>query len=422
MRSSIEKNLAAAKAKVRLEAVMAEVTAEMKSYFNQRNIRSGMTAESRDNANRKLMEDTFTQLKEKVKALNSDVALASLVKSGIAKAIETGDGDEFENTLTNSEIGTDVVSPSQMKELKVAFSSEVASGELHGIVRPDLTAVAATNGLTVETIGPYSALTIREEPIANSMESIASREGAPSFLQIMYSLNRDGEPVKPKFSPLRTFDFEGTTLYVSWKIDDTAAFIPTLDEVRVEVVKAVRTKEAREKAIAAAKEIAEKASKSPDRPLADFVPEQNRESLLNDKIPPFQWMQRTFSPRMQQMLLQFSQMGQQMPQIQPDSATIGNVPELNNVGEVFMKAVFFTPAKQSTTALNEDGTVVYVIRTSKFSPALDSLHEQFRQPGVRDNRVLSMIGGSDRSAILDGFIKSVDEQADFINYTTGSDQ
>ena len=70
----------------------------------------------------------------------------------------------------------------------------------------------------------------------------------------MFTLTPNGDPIQPILSPLRTNDFVGTQ-YVSWKTADKAAFVPTLGEVRQEVEKAVRMKQARELAIEAAKGI-----------------------------------------------------------------------------------------------------------------------------------------------------------------------
>ena len=181
-------------------------------------------------------------------------------------------------------------------------------------------------------------------------------------------------------------------------------------------------KQARELAIEAAKGIAAKASESPDKPLSDFVSENK--ALLNNDIPPFQWMEGTFQGQPMSQLLKnmpaVAAMGN--PSRFADGVTIGNVPELNNVGEDFMKAVFTADAKTSTTALNQDGTVVYVVRPTEFTPSLDILREQFKQPENRNSRVVSMVSGGDRTAILNDFFKLVDEEAGYVNYTVEASQ
>jgi hypothetical protein len=117
------------------------------------------------------------------------------------------------------------------------------------------------------------------------------------------------------------------------------------------------------------------------------------------------------------MMQILSQLGGQIPPgISPDSATIGNVPDLDNVGEDFMKAVFTTPVNQAKTAVNRNGTVVYVVQPTEFMPSADILHEQFKQPQIRNAQVVQMLSGGDNAAVLNGFFESVDKDAGYTNY------
>ena len=294
------------------------------------------------------------------------------------------------------------------------------SAEKMEIKEPNLDALAKRYGLTYEEIGPHDALDIREEPISNSQVAGAGfMQQSPSFVQLMYTLARSGEPEKPLYSPLRTSapdlaNFALSKQYVSWKIEDKEAYIPTLDEVRDEVVSAWRMTKARELATEAATKIADAVNASAEATLADSVPEDKKKDFLNESLPAFQWMDPSFSPRMMQILSQLG--GQIPPGISPDSATIGNVPDLDNVGEDFMKAVFTTPVNQAKTAVNRNGTVVYVVQPTEFMPSADILHEQFKQPQIRNAQVVQMLSGGDNAAVLNGFFESVDKDAGYTNY------
>ena len=281
--------------------------------------------------------------------------------------------------------------------------------------KPDLAALAASYGLTFETIGFHDAFTIRDEPVADSQVAGGLQMQGPSFVQVMYTLTPSGDPEKPLYSPLLTSAFVVETpaiskQYISWKIEEKAAYIPTIDEVRTEVVNSWRTIKAGELASKAATKIATELNESPEKTLAELVPEDKKKEFLNESLPAFQWMNPTFSQRkMQALRMQLTQ------DFLPDSATIGNVPELDNVGEGFMKAVFTASLNQAATAMNESGTAVYVVQPTQFTPSVNVLREQFKLPRSRNDVVVQMLSGNDNAAILNGFFESVDEEAGYVN-------
>ena len=81
-----------------------------------------------------------------------------------------------------------------------------------------------------------------------------------------------------------------------------------------------------------------------------------------------------------------------------------------------MKAVFTASVNQATTAVNRTGTVVYVVQPTEFTPSIEVLHEQFKQPQNRSSQVVQMLSGGDNAAVLNGFFESVDEDAGYKNY------
>jgi hypothetical protein len=397
---------------------MSQIVAQMRLYFSERSIASGMGAESRDKVGNDVKAKVLAKIEESVPAVKNDAAIASLVSASLATAIKTGNGTEFKETILGDSLNESQFTNQQRNEVQKAFDAEVANGSLRGKIRPDLAGLASQYGLTFETIGPYDAVTIGEEPIASSTEvNVGMNQQAPSFTQMMFTLTPSGEPYQPTFSPLSTRDFNGNQ-YTSWKIDDKQAFIPTLGEARDEVVNAWRTIEARKLALAAANEIVEQAEKTPEKTLADLVPEARRQDFLNNSIEPFPWMEATFRGMPLSGMPQLAAMGMRFA----DGYTIGNVSALNNVGEEFMESVFATSVNGTATAVNRDGTVVYVVRPTAFIPAMDILQEQFKQPANRETQVLQMLSGGDNNGILEGFFKSVDDSAGYVNYTNDGNQ
>lgn len=257
---------------------------------------------------------------------------------------------------------------------------------------PDLKAMAEKHGFTFESIGPYDSVTIADEPIAESFE-VGSQFGrrGPGFSVMMFGFNNGRNQLPPQqlFSPLRTADDPAGKIYVSWKIAETEAYTPTLDEVRDEVVMAIRMKEARELAKAHADELAKQAAAS-DKPLKDLIPEDKQDNLKSD-LGPFSWMDS------------FGFQG----------ASIGNVPQLDSVGSEFMKAVFTTDLNEYAAALNEPGRVVYVVQPTEFTPSVDELRQQFKQP---TNRMMATFVGNDAGAIINGFYEAIDEQTGYKSF------
>jgi hypothetical protein len=259
--------------------------------------------------------------------------------------------------------------------------------------RPNLAELAAEYGLQHEVIGPYDAVTIRDEPIADSMEPGSQFAGqSASFVQMMFSQDeRSGEPTQPLFSPVRTSDAPAGKQYVAWKVDETAAYTPSLEQVRDEVILAIRTAEARRLAREAAEAIVEEASKG-DKSLKDVVPTDKLENYDED-LGPFTWMNS------------FGFAG----------ATIGNVPKLDSVGDEFMKAVFESEPGELKVAQNEPGRVIYVVEPTNFEPSLDALRQQFKQP---TNRIMAMLLGNGAGPILNDYFEQLDENAKFRDLTT----
>src|SRR5690606_24858344 len=187
------------------------------------------------------------------------------------------------------------------------------------------------------------------------------------------------------FSPVRTEDPQARVSYVAWKIDERAASIPTLEETRDEVILAIRTAEARKLARAEAEKLAKDFNTS-DQPVRQLIPE-DRSSLFFESVGPFSWM-NSFGFGMQPFM--------------------GNVPELDNVGEAFMRQVFTSELDQWGVAPNSPETVFYVVRPTEFSPSTDELHQRFSQLIQRFQA--STLAVEEVLQIRDGFYQALDKR------------
>ncbi len=269
------------------------------------------------------------------------------------------------------------------------YKSNLAVGKkVDPPARPDFAKLAGELGLTFATIGPHSEVTISEEPVADSFEvgTEFGRRG-PSFTIMMYGFDNGQTQLamQPLFSPVRSADDQSGKVYVSWKTEETEAYTPTLDEVRDEVVMAIRMEKARELATQAAAEIVTKANAG--TPLSELIPEEKM-SNLNENLGPFTWMDS------------FGFQG----------ATIGNVPQLDSVGHEFMKAVFTTDESKFASAPNGPGRVVYVVQPTKFEPSTEELRRQFKQPV---NRMMARMVATDIGDIRQGYYESLDKSTGF---------
>lgn len=276
-------------------------------------------------------------------------------------------------------------------ELAIHQSNLTIGQESQEPKRPDLKSLADKLGMTFESIGPFNRNSIQEEPIASSFE-VGSQFGrrGPGFPLMMYGFSGGQTEINPQplFAAIRTADDQQGKIYVSWKVDETEARTPTLDEAREDVIMAIRMQEARELAKQAAQKVADAAAESGD--LAAEVPEDQKSNFY-EGLGPFTWMNS------------FGFQG----------ATMGNVPELDSVGNEFMRATFTTEIEKLAVAPNEPQRVFYVIQPTKFEPTIEELQEQFKQPV---NRMMARMVATDLNQVLGGFYESVDEKAGFESF------
>ncbi len=255
--------------------------------------------------------------------------------------------------------------------------------------RPNLKALAEELGLSYRKIGPFDPVALADEPIANSVEesTALTQRGVP-FAAMMFGV--EGQVIKQElFTPATTVDLESQRTYLSWKTEEKEAYTPELDEVRDEVVAAIRFAQARELAKQAAEAMAETANGGTS--LQELVPEDRQENYFKD-LGPFSWLN----------MVGFG------------SFTIGNIPELDSIDEDFMKTVFNADGAKHVVAPNGPKRVYYVIKRTSLQPATSDLRAIFSQ---QSERIMAMFM-SDGTAgkVQQGFFETIDEKTGFEQY------
>ncbi|TWU26246.1 hypothetical protein Pla52o_00990 [Novipirellula galeiformis] len=270
-------------------------------------------------------------------------------------------------------------------------SSDKRNGlEVEELAPFDLKKLGESFGFRYQKIGSNTEFSIEAEPIAQSLE-VGSQQlsRGPSFTSFMYGGQTQMGPVPRQllYSPLRTVDDRGGKTYISWKTGEQKAYTPKLEEVRDEVIAAIRFREARKLALEAAVELADKANKD-GLELSELVPAENKDDVQSG-LGPFSWMDS------------FGFQG----------ASIGNVPELNSVGQEFMKAVFTSEVGEYAVAMNLPESVVYVAKPTNFQPSMDDLKALFQNP--RERMMAMLAGGGSTNEVVQGFYEAVDKRTDF---------
>ncbi|QDV46572.1 hypothetical protein Enr13x_64810 [Stieleria neptunia] len=255
--------------------------------------------------------------------------------------------------------------------------------------RPNLKALADELGLSYRKIGPFDPVSLADEPIANSVEesTALTQRGVP-FAAMMFGV--EGQVIKQEpFTPATSVDLESQRTYLSWKTEEKEAYTPELDEVRDEVVAAIRFAQARELAKQAAEAMAETANGGGS--LEELVPEDRQENYFKD-LGPFSWLN----------MVGFG------------SFTIGNIPELDSIDEDFMKTVFNADGAKHVVAPNGPKRVYYVVKRTSLQPATSDLRAIFSQ---QSERIMAMFMSDGTAAkVQQGFFNAIDEETGFEQY------
>ncbi len=213
----------------------------------------------------------------------------------------------------------------------------------------DLTPIAQKNGLVYQKTDPASMLELRDTPIGASVR--LDQGNVPFFYSIF---GRDVE----LYQPIATYDLDNNR-YLAMKTQDIPGKVPTLDEVRDEVVRAWKLREAGKLALAKAEELAKKAQDGGGL-LTDVT--AGDASLQVKKSDPFAFFTiGTVSRDTQQV--------QSFRLSEPDGIVAA--------GPEFMEKVFDLGDGEVAAAPNHDQSVVYVVRIAEHLNSAPELQQAF---------------------------------------------
>ena len=271
------------------------------------------------------------------------------------------------------------------KTMRTYFNARAIAGEkaAKDVVRPDLNALAEKLGMKHVVTGMMNAREIQKAQTISLSSGVGSgMQRGDEFVQAMYV-------ARPQlFTPIRTVDDQAQISYIAWKSEEKAEFIPELKDVREEVVTAIRMAEARSLAQAEAEKKAKEFADS-DKPIKELIPTE-RSSMYFESLGPFSWMNSLgFGMR----------------------AFMGNVRELDRVGESFMREVFTSDRGKWGVAANMPETVYYVVRPTEFSPSTDELHQRFTQLSQRMQTMSLAV--EEAIKIRDGHYETLDRRTGF---------
>jgi hypothetical protein len=237
---------------------------------------------------------------------------------------------------------------------------------------PDVKALAKENGLTDDSTKLVDVLEFAEYDIGKAEQTyyqiqrrpdgtIMPREqkvrlvadafgnGVPLFQAKRFPGRKTG----PGMFPAGNAD----TQYVYWKTKDREEYVPELDEIRDEVVKAWKFDKARELARQAAEKQAEKARKSGVSLASEFGEDKVIET---DAF-------RYFDP------LSVGNAREGLGRLQ-----VSTIDGVDGVGDDFMRTVFDHTAGDVCVTLNEPETTAYVVRLKTDRPNDEVLRDRFK--------------------------------------------
>ena len=192
-----------------------------------------------------------------------------------------------------------------------------------------------------------------------------------------------------------SFPMPPDNLFLFWRTEEQPERVPELDEVRDEVVRAWKMKQAlplaQEKAVALAKQAADATGES----LADVLPESAKTVIRTTQ---FSWMTRGSMP---------GGAGGR-PMLSPINGMADNRPvNVANAGNDFMAAVFALDVNQVGTATDEAHAFVYVVRIESEDLTDEQRREAFFAGGYTPD-VGSLVQEGQTTILLD-WLEGVDK-------------
>ncbi len=254
-------------------------------------------------------------------------------------------------------IATEVLTRLQqmMREYHLAFrqyQAYISAGkeDAEAPVRPDLKKFAEQNGLVHGETGLSDSTRLSATSLGMSGVFMDGRRiGFASEVLTAPQI----ELFFPLMSGLAAGDASDFREYYFWKVDSRPAAVPQLNEVRDEVINAWRQQQARSLAEEAARNLGSKVGTGDD-PWSEALNETLRPLVVTtDSFP---WLSR---------------MGMGM------GVSTTYIPQLDGVGEDFMRQVFSTELGGVGVAPNQAKSVYYVFRVVDKLPTVSDLEARF---------------------------------------------
>jgi hypothetical protein len=215
----------------------------------------------------------------------------------------------------------------------------------------DFDAIAQKSGLKSGKTGPKTLLELRQTPVGKSSAIDANR----TLLSILFQ----GHDLE-MYQPVKTVDIDGNR-FVVMKTSDTPGKVPTLAEVKDEVIKAWKKQQAAELAKKHAEEFAKKAEEAKS-PLTNFF--ADNKSIKVVRTDPFSEVtggEASFAGG----------------QVQQQPYRLSQPNEIVAPGPVFLSGVFNLKDGQVGVLLNNDHSIAYIVRVVEHQPGLAELRNAF---------------------------------------------
>ena len=224
-----------------------------------------------------------------------------------------------------------------------------------------------------------------KEDIGKSFRSIPNSNGGPGrsvpFIEFAYA------ETLPEFKPDVDQDAENN-FYLFWKTAEEPSYVPPLDQVRDQVVRAWKMVKARDLAKKRGQEYAQQAE-SLKKPLAELFGTQAGVKVVEPA--PFSWLTVGNVPS------------------QPNAAPrLSEIDGLDQAGQEFMKTVFGLQPGGVGVAINEPEDTVFVVRVIEFEPSEEQLRDEFARENP--NRYMAA-ARDDQFAIYEDWIADLNKDA-----------
>lgn len=219
--------------------------------------------------------------------------------------------------------------------------------------KPDIKKLAEAAGLPYRQTGMVDIMELIRTPLGRSRSTSGETFAEKVFTDDL-----------ALFQPFRTLDFDFTAGKISeflvWKLESKPSYVPSLSDVREQVVTAWKKQKAEKLAEEAAGELSKKLQAATgDEAWKSVVKEEQLPLVFKPTL--FTWMSgaNQFNP------------------------FLSEVEGVDTAGPEFMQKVFSTSAGQSGVAPNGPRTVYYVYRVIEFLPDTAELEKRFATDTVQ---------------------------------------